>query len=127
MLHRIRMDKVFTIFMLFAAVMILISCGPKARVAESQLDTTEHHKYTGLKLLGEEKYVDAQREFDLAIQLDPKYSQGYTGLGLVKIYTGDFDAAWDYLKKGWSKAKNDEDKVFVHVSRIRYYIHDKLK
>jgi len=127
MLHRIRMDKVFTILMLFAAVMILISCGPKIRVAESQLDTPEHHKYTGLKLLGDGKYADAQREFDLAIQLDPKYSQGYTGLGLVKIYTGDFDAAWDYLKKGWSKAKNSEDKVFVHVSRIRYYVQGQTK
>ena len=127
MLCQTRIGKVFTIFMLFAAVMLIASCRPKARVATSQLDTPEHHTYTGLKLLGEEKYADAQREFELAIQLDAKYSKGYTGIGLVKIYTGDFDAALDYLKKGWNKANTDEDRVFVYVSRIRYYTQSKIE
>ena len=121
MLIKPRMGKALTVFMFFAVVMLVVSCSPKDRIAQSQLDTPEHHVFTGLKLLGEEKYVDSQREFDLAIQLDAKYSKGYTGVGLVKIYTGDFKAADDYLDKGWSKAKNDEDKIFVHVSRIRYY------
>jgi tetratricopeptide (TPR) repeat protein len=113
--------------MFFTAVMLIASCGPKDRIAQSQLDTPQHHYYTGLKLLGEEKYADAQREFELAIQLDAKYSKGYTGVGLVKIYTGDFDAAWDYLKKGWNKANTDEDRIFVHVSRIRYYTQSKIE
>jgi len=127
MLCQTRIGKVFAIFMFFAAVMLIASCGPKARVATSQLDTPEHHTYTGLKLLGEEKYADAQREFELAIQLDAKYSKGYTGIGLVKIYTGDFDAALDYLKKGWNKANTDEDRIFVYVSRIRYYTQSKIE
>ena len=125
MLCQNRMGKVFTVFMFFAAVMLIVSCGPKDRIATSQLDTPEHHTYTGLKFLGEEKYADAQREFELAVQLDAKYSKGYTGIGLVKIYTGDFDSAEDYLKKGWNKANNDEDRIFVHVSRIRYYTQSK--
>jgi tetratricopeptide (TPR) repeat protein len=91
------------------------------------LDTPEHHTYTGLKFLGEENYADAQREFELAIQLDAKYSKGYTGIGLVKIYTGDFNAAMDCLKKGWSKATIDEDRIFVYVSRIRYYTQSKIE
>ena len=127
MLCQTRIGKVFAIFMLFAAVMLIASCGPKALVATSQLDTPEHHTYTGLKLLGEGKYADAQREFELAIQLDAKYSKGYTGIGLVKIYTGDFDAALDYLKKGWNKANTDEDRIFVYVSRIRYYTQSKIE
>jgi tetratricopeptide (TPR) repeat protein len=127
MFYQTRIGRVFTIFMFFAAVLLIASCAPKDRIAQSQLDTPEHHKYTGLKLLGEEKYADAQREFELAIQLDAKYSPGYTGVGLVKIYTGDFDGASDYLKKGWSKAKNAEDKIFVHVSRIRYYVQSQTK
>ena len=127
MLCQTKIGKVFAIFMLFAAVMLIASCGPKARVATSQMDTPEHHTYTGLKLLGEEKYADAQREFELAIQLDAKYSKGYTGIGLVKIYTGDFNAALDYLKKGWNKANTDEDRVFVYVSRIRYYTQGKIE
>ncbi len=127
MLYQTRIGKVFTFFMFFAAVMLIVSCGPKERVPTSQLDTPEHHTYTGLKLLGEEKYADAQREFELAIQLDAKYSKGYTGIGLVKIYTGDFDAALDYLKKGWNKANTDEDRIFVYVSRIRYYTQSKIE
>jgi tetratricopeptide (TPR) repeat protein len=127
MLCQTKIGKVFAIFMLFAAVMLIASCGPKARVATSQLDTPEHHTYTGLKFLGEGNYADAQREFELAIQLDAKYSKGYTGIGLVKIYTGDFNAAMDYLKKGWSKATTDEDRIFVYVSRIRYYTQSKIE
>jgi tetratricopeptide (TPR) repeat protein len=121
MLIKTSMGKVLTYFMFFAAVMLVVSCSPKDRIAQSQLDTPEHHVFTGLKLLGEQNYLEAQREFDLAIQLDSKYSKGYTGVGLVKIYTGDFKAADDYLDKGWNKAKNNEDKIFVHVSRIRYF------
>ena len=127
MLCQTRIGKVFAIFMFFAAVMLIASCGPKARIATSQLDTPEHHTYTGLKFLGEGNYADAQREFELAIQLDAKYSKGYTGIGLVKIYTGDFNAAMDYLKKGWSKATTDEDRIFVYVSRIRYYTQSKIE
>ena len=127
MLYQTRIGKAFTILMFFAAVLLIASCAPKERIAQSQLDTPEHHAYTGLKLLGEEKYADAQREFELAIQLDAKYSKGYTGVGLVKIYTGDFNAAEDYLKKGWKYAKTDEEKIFVHVSRIRYYVQGQIK
>jgi Tfp pilus assembly protein PilF len=127
MLYQTKIGKVFTLFIFFAAVMLIVSCAPKERVATSQLDTPEHHTYTGLKLLGEENYVDAQREFELAIQLDAKYSKGYTGIGLVKIYTGDFEAASDYLKKGWSKATTNDDRMFVYVSRIRYYAQGQSK
>jgi len=127
MLYQTRIGKVFTLLMFFAAAMLIVSCGPKDRVPTGQLDTPEHHTYTGLKLLGEERYADAQREFELAIQLDAKYSKGYTGIGLVKIYTGDFDAALDYLKKGWNKANTDEDRIFVYVSRIRYYTQSKIE
>ena len=98
MLFQNRIGKIFTVFMFFAVVMLIVSCGPKDRIAQGQLDTPEHHAYTGLKLLGEEKYADAQREFELAIQLDAKYSKGYTGIGLVKIYTGDScrGYGWEY-------------------------------
>ena len=63
------------LFILCAVVLFLISCGPKARVAVSQLDTPGHHTFTGLKLLDQEKYTDAKREFEMATQLDAKYSR----------------------------------------------------
>lgn len=124
---QMRIKNLVTLFMLFTAILLLVSCGPKARVPISQLDTPEHHTYTGLRLLDQEKYADAQREFELATGLDPKYSKAYTGIGLAKTATGDFNAAWDNLKMGWKYAKTDEEKIFVYVSRVRYYTQSKLE
>lgn len=127
MVRQMRMRKLFALLMLFTAVLLLVSCGPAARVPTSQLDTPEHHTYTGLRLLDQAKYADAQREFELAVSLDPKYSKAYTGIGLVKTAVNDFNAAWNSLKMGWKYAKTDEEKLFVYVSRIRYYTQSKLE
>ncbi len=112
-------------FLVLSAVLVLVfslvSCGPKARIPSSQLDTPEHHTFTGMKLLNQGNYADAQREFDLAIQLDPKYSQAHAGSGLVKAYQGDYKAAFAGLKDAGKYAKTDEDKVFFYVGRIRVY------
>ena len=125
MLSPIRSSKTLALFIFFACVLLLVSCAPKERVASSQLDTPGDHTYTGLKLIDQGKYADAEREFELAIQLDPKYSRAYSGIALVKIYTGDFDAAWDNLKTGRKYARTDEEKLFVYVSRIQYYAQSK--
>jgi hypothetical protein len=111
--------------MIFTAVLFLISCAPKERVAESQLDTPDHHTYTGLRLLNQEKYADAQREFELAISLNAKYSKAYTGIALVNIATGNFNAAWEKLELGLKYATADEEKVFVNVGKIRYFTKSK--
>ncbi len=120
-----RLRTVLTILVVLLAAVLLISCGPAPRVPTSQLDTPEHHTYTGMKLLSQEKYADAQREFELAIELDPKFSKAYTGIGLVKTYTADYNAAWASLKMGWKYAKDDAEKIFVYVSRIRYFTQGK--
>jgi len=108
-------------FIIFAAVLSLISCAPKARVAVSQLDTPGHHTFTGLKLLEQEKYPDAQREFKTAIQLNNNYSKAYTGLALVNVFTGKYDAAAENLTLASKYASSDEEKLFANVSGIRYY------
>lgn len=108
-------------FILCAAVLSLISCGQKSRVAVSQLDTPGHHTFTGLKLLELEKYPDAQREFKMAIQLNNSYSKAYTGLALVNIFNGKLDAAAENLTLASKYAASDEEKLFADVNRIRYY------
>ena len=125
MLHQTMINKLVILIMIVTAVLFLASCGPKARVAESQLDTPEHHMYTGLRLLNQEKYADAQREFELAIQLKAKYSKAYTGIALVNLGTGNFNAAWENLNLGLKYATADEEKVFVNVGKIRYYTQSK--
>jgi len=37
--------------------------------------------------LNQEKYADAQREFELAIELSPKYSKAYAGIGWSRLMT----------------------------------------
>jgi tetratricopeptide (TPR) repeat protein len=108
-------------FIICTAVLSLVSCGPKARMAVSQLDTPGHHTFTGLKLLDLEKYPDAQREFSMAIELNKNYSRAYTGLALVNIFTGKFDVAAENLTLGSKYASSDEEKLFTNVSKIRYY------
>ena len=104
---------------IFLTVICLASCGPTARKSLSQLDTPEHHVLTGIKFLNQAKYIEAQREFNLAIELDPKFSQAHAGAGLVKAYQGDFKAAFSSMKSAWKYAKTDDEKVFVYVGRIR--------
>ena len=108
-------------FTLCAGVLFLISCAPKTRVAVSQLDTPGHHTFTGLKLLDQEKYTDAKREFEMATQLDAKYSKAYTGMALVNIYTSNFNAALENLANGMKYAKDADEKLFVNVAKIRYH------
>lgn len=107
-------------------LMMIFACGPKARTSTSQMDTPEHHTVTGLTLLGESKYGEAEREFALAVELAPDYSQAHTGIALAKAYTGDFNASSESLKSGWKYAKTKDEKVLVHVARIRLFTLGKL-
>jgi hypothetical protein len=116
-----KIGTLISLFILCAIVLFLISCGPKARVAVSQLDTPGNHTFTGLKLLDQEKYDDARREFEMATQLDAKYSKAYTGMALVNIYSGNFNTASENLANGLKYAKNDDEKLFVNVAKIRYH------
>lgn len=119
--------KIITLFILFVAFLLMVSCGPKNRVSTSEFDTPQHHTNNGLKLVEKEKYVDAQKSFELAIQLDGKYSMAYTGVALANIYTANYDNAWDNLKTAWKYAKTDEEKEFIYVSRIQYFTQSKGK
>lgn len=118
MIRRMRFSK-FQVLMLLAVFALLVSCAPKGRVPTSQLDTPDHHFATGMKLLNQEKYGDAQREFELAIELDPNYAKGYAGVGLAKAYQTDYRSGFDGLDKAWKYTKTDEEKLFVHIGYIR--------
>jgi tetratricopeptide (TPR) repeat protein len=113
-----------SLLMLFVCIFIgllIVSCGPKAVKPVSEMDTPGHHFYTGMKFLDQGKYADANLSFARAVALDPKYSKALAGSGLVKAYQGDFKAANDSIKQAWSYAKNDDEKLFIHISRIRLY------
>lgn len=99
---------------------LIISCAPpKTAKPLAEMDTPEHHFYTGMKLLDQEQFEQAQKEFNRAIELSPRFSKAYGGIALVKAYIHDYNAAFDNLKKGWKYAKTNEEKCFIHVGYIR--------
>lgn len=127
MIRRLKCHDLFMLLIVIAVGAFIFSCAPEVRKPLSQLDTPEHHTYTGLKLLNQGKYRDAQREFELAIQLNQKYSKAYAGIGLVKAYKGDFESAFNFMKDAWRYAMTKEEKVFVHIGKIRLYTMSKAK
>ncbi len=129
MFHDDRRNNIFSLIMLFAAVLLIVACGPKARQPVGQLDTPGHHVFTGIKLLDQEKYADAQRAFELALELDNKYSKAHTGIGLVKTYItpADFKGAWGSLQKGAKHANANDEILFGKVGYIRFYTQSKLE
>ncbi len=127
MFYSQRRNKILLLVVFIMGILLIAGCGQVPRVSVSQLDTPEHHVFTGMRLLDQEKYADAQREFELALQLDGKYSRAFTGLGLVKTYTADFKGALENLEQGTKYAKADEEMLFGHVSMIRYQTQSKLE
>jgi len=102
-------------------LLMLTSCAKPPRKPEAALDTPEHHVFSGNKLLDKGDYAGAKREFELAIQLDKKYSPAYVGLGLVFAQQNNFEKAYESMKKAKSLAEKPDDKVNARVGMIRLY------
>ncbi len=119
MVGRVKSLMLFRLLVAMAIGALTISCGPKAQQPLSQLDTPEHHTATGIRLLNQEKYADAGREFTLALRLDPRYAKASAGAGLVKAYQGALTDARELLKQAENQARSDEEKLFVLGGQIR--------
>ena len=104
---------------IIATAITIGACAHPERQPLSQLDTPEHHTYTGMRLLNQGKYDDAEREFNLSLQLDDGFSRAYTGSGLVKAYRGEYDAAADLMKKAKKYAATDREKSLSRVGLLR--------
>ena len=109
------------VFIIVAFGAMMTSCAKPPRKPEAALDTPEHHVFSGNKLLDKGDYTGAQREFELAIQLDRKYSPAYVGMGLVFGYQKNFEKAYENMKKAKGLAEKPDDKVNAHVGMIRLY------
>ncbi len=109
------------ICILFSFGVMIPSCAKAPRKPEAALDTPEHHVFSGNKLLEKGDDAGAQREFELAIQLDKKYSPAYVGMGLAFAAQKSFEKAYENMKRAKSLAQKPEDQVDVHVGMIRLH------
>jgi len=110
--------KRLTVLMLVIVALVAMGCGPKAAPSTSVLDTPEYHYNQGLKFLDKNQMDDAMREFQRAVDLDPKSSLGYIGKGLVFGQKGDFKAAYENMEKGKS---NETKGIEARIGMIRLY------
>ncbi|OPL15834.1 MAG: hypothetical protein AVO39_07015 [delta proteobacterium MLS_D] len=97
------------------------SCSTADRTAMRFLDTAEHHTYTGIVLIEQEKYGDAEREFERAVQLNDKSALGYAGLALIGAIRGQADQALSLIEQAEQYARDDRERLFIQVARIRLY------
>jgi hypothetical protein len=97
----------------------VLACAPQLRKPGGEMDTPEHHHYSGMRLLSEKSYDQARQEFALALQLAPQYSQAHAGIALVKVSQGDYPGALLAMQDAWKYAETKEAKLFVQVSGIR--------
>jgi tetratricopeptide (TPR) repeat protein len=106
-------------------ILIISGCAPKESVPISILHTPEHHVVTGMKLLESGKLLDAEREFNLAKELDPEYSPAFRGLGLVLAYKGDLKPAFDTMSHAQRLARTKQEEALVYVGLMRLYTRQK--
>jgi len=101
--------------------LFLLACSSTPRAPERVLDTPEHHAYSGFKLLKKGYIFDADREFKLALQLDPQYSSAHLGLGLTYGKEKSFELALDSMCSARDDAKTEEEKALAFVGFMRIY------
>ena len=79
-------------------ISVLSGCAhQKPRKPSGCLDTPAHHVFSGTQLLNQGQLYGAGREFELALELDPKCSPAYCGKGLVLGPKMDFEGAFEAL------------------------------
>ena len=108
-------------------------CAEKPREQQGRLDTPDHHALRGNDLMDQERWKDAENEFNLALSLEKDYAPALSGLAVVKAHAATLtgvpvkdkeklvDQADDLASRGLSKAKDEDQKRGARVARIRMY------
>ncbi len=96
-------------------------CAPRTEIPENVLNTPMHHTSSGFKLIQKGYLYDAEREFNLALELEPHYSPAYRGLGLIYGQNRDYEQAFEAMDKARDYAKKSEDKALACVGLMRLY------
>ncbi len=110
---------------LIAVVLLAGGCASVARMQVTTLSTPDHHASSGMRLLEKGRLADAEREFELAMELDRNYAPAYRGLGLVLAYKEDSGAAFHYMSKAEELAKGKQEKALAYVGFMRIYTQQK--
>lgn len=103
-------------------LLLLCACGPRAGgYPFGELDTPEQRVFNGFAFLRKERLVDAQREFEGALHLQPKCSAAHRGMGLVYGIKKDFPRAFEAMSRAEADAKEVLDQALAEVGMMSLY------
>ena len=103
----------------------------KPREATGVMDTPDHHALRGNDFLDAGNFAAAEKEFQLALSLDKKFSQAHAGMAVVEANRGNgqtsnitarkaaFNKADNHAGEALSNAKTKEDERAAHVAAMR--------
>ena len=117
----IRLSYSMTIITIISIGLLPGGCVEAPKPPETILDSPEHHVVNGYKLLEKGMSNDAKREFQLALQYDPKISSAHRGMGFVYGIKGSFDPAFQSMEKAVAQAENKRNKALAYVGLIRLH------
>ena len=107
-----RRHPILSILFLTLAVSLAVGCSKTPREPSGFMDTPGHHFNMGLKLLDRDLPDRAEREFDLALELDEEYPPALAGKALAAAVKGEEDNALDLLDDALDEADDlDEDEA----------------
>ena len=66
--------------LLVFSLAFFVGCAKK-RAPESVMDTPQHHTNNGMKSFEKGELDEAQQEFKMALELEPKYGPAHVGMG----------------------------------------------
>ncbi|MCD6319811.1 MAG: hypothetical protein J7M03_03935 [Candidatus Desulfofervidaceae bacterium] len=98
---------------------ILTACGPKSLSLKNKLSSPAHHVEVGMVLFEKDKLAEAAREFQLALEMEPKLGKAHIGLALVEAKRGNKKKAWQEIEKAEALVKDKADEVSVNIGKIR--------
>ena len=101
--------------------LFLIGCSQKATQMEAVLDSPEHHVVSGFMFIKKDMLNDAQREFEYALQYDPRFSDALRGVGLVYGLKKEFKPAFNSMDVAVLYAKTERGKALAYVGYMRLH------
>jgi tetratricopeptide (TPR) repeat protein len=98
------------------------ACGPRyGGYPYEELDTPEQRVFNGFAFLRKDHLMDAQREFERALRLDPRCSAAYRGMGLVYGMNADFARAFPSMDQAKAYARNTRDQALSEVGMMSLF------
>jgi tetratricopeptide (TPR) repeat protein len=77
------------------------------------IEDAEVNFYLG-DLLAHQRRAEAEKYLQTALQLDPTFAPAHASLGLIRIYTGQFDEAQKYLEKAVTNDKAGKNHLIYY-------------